>query len=157
MMSPTPPTLFTLGYQQRTPDEFVALLRGAGVDVLVDVRETPLSHKPGFSKRGLEQALAAQGIAYVHAGFAGTPKAIRSGLGEPEDILRGFQHHLDTHPEVLDLFDELIGRLLDAGKRVCIACYERDPAGCHRRVLAERWRQGCCREVRHLGAERDRA
>ncbi len=52
MISLTAPTLFTLGYQQRSLDEFVALLLEASIDVLVDVRETAWSHKPGFSKRG---------------------------------------------------------------------------------------------------------
>src|SRR5450756_497309 len=45
--------LFTLGYQQRTITEFVALAREACVDVIIDVRETAWSHKPGFSKAAL--------------------------------------------------------------------------------------------------------
>ena len=62
-------TLFTLGYEQRTIEEFVRMLEDAGVGVLVDVRETPWSHKPGFSKRGLAEHLEAAGIEYVHAGI----------------------------------------------------------------------------------------
>lgn len=54
---------------------------------------------------------------------------------------------------ILEMFDELVGRLLDAGKRVCLTCYERHPDDCHRGVLAERWRRGSWREVEHLGAD----
>jgi uncharacterized protein (DUF488 family) len=58
------------------------------VDVLVDVRETAWSHKPGFSKRGLEGALRVHGIAYVHARFAGNPKGLRVGAASHEECLR---------------------------------------------------------------------
>src|SRR5205823_6116594 len=72
-----PTTLYTLGYQQRSIDEFVEILDESGIDVLVDVRETAWSHKPGFSKSGFASALAARGIEYVHAEFAGNPKWLR--------------------------------------------------------------------------------
>lgn len=148
----TSPTLFTLGYQQRSQDEFVRLLIEAAVDVLVDVRETAWSHKPGFSKRGLEEALRGQGIAYVHARFAGNPKYLRENAASHEECLRLYADHLEANAAILEMFDELVGRLLDAGKRVCVSCYERHPDDCHRGLLAERWRSGA-REVEHLGAD----
>jgi uncharacterized protein (DUF488 family) len=147
------PTLFTLGYQQRTLGEFLGFLHDARVDVLVDVRETAWSHKPGFSKGALRSALEAQGIAYVHASFAGNPKRIRTGAESHEDCLRLFATYLDGNVVILEMFDELVGRLLDVGKRVCLACYERHPDDCHRGILAARWEAGCARHVEHLGVD----
>ncbi|MGH7510306.1 MAG: hypothetical protein ACREMZ_12670 [Gemmatimonadales bacterium] len=40
-----PTTLLTLGYEKRSIDEFVRLLKQATVDVLLDVRETAWSHQ----------------------------------------------------------------------------------------------------------------
>ncbi|MHB1329333.1 MAG: DUF488 family protein [Gemmatimonadales bacterium] len=43
-------SLCTIGYEKRSLDEFSELLRSSGVEVVLDVRETAWSHKPGFSK-----------------------------------------------------------------------------------------------------------
>lgn len=48
---------FTIGYEGRTRDEYLALLVGAAVTLLVDVRRNPISRKKGFSKRTLEPAV----------------------------------------------------------------------------------------------------
>lgn len=45
--------LLTVGYEGRTAEELVVTLAEADVDVLVDIRLTPLSRKPGLSKRQL--------------------------------------------------------------------------------------------------------
>lgn len=153
MIPQSAPTLFTLGYQRRSQDEFVHLLLDAAVDVLVDVRETAWSHKPGFSKCGLEEALRVHGIAYVHARFAGNPKRLRTSAVSHKECLRLYAEHLEKDAAIMEMFDELVGRLLDAGKRVCLTCYERHPEDCHRGVLAERWRRGSWRQVEHLGAD----
>jgi len=147
------PTLFTLGYQHRSLAEFLEFLRDAYIDVLVDVRETAWSHKPGFSKGALRAALSAEGIAYVHASFAGNPKRIRARASSHEECLQLFATYLESNRTIVEMFDELVGRLLDAGKRVCVTCYERHPDDCHRGILAERWAYGYCRHVEHLGSD----
>ena len=43
-------TVFTIGYEQATQPAVVSALRGAGVEVLADIRYLPLSRRPGFSK-----------------------------------------------------------------------------------------------------------
>ena len=92
-------TLFTLGYQQRTLGEFTAILRRCDIDVLIDVRETAWSHKPGFSKGALERALEAEGIAYVHAAFAGNPKWLRANADSHRECLE--RHADDCHRAIL--------------------------------------------------------
>ena len=149
----TTPTVFTLGYQQRSIADFIRLLIEAEIDVLVDVRQTAWSHKPGFSKGALARTLQEHGITYVHASFTGNPKRLRSTASSHEECLRRYAEHLDENVSILELFDELVGRLLDDGRRVCLTCYERHPDDCHRGVLTERWQAGSWRAVEHLGAE----
>lgn len=143
--------LLTLGYEGRTLEEFVRLLRAERVDAVLDVRDVPWSHKPGFSKKPLAEGLEAARIGYVHAGFAGNPKRLRSQAADTSEALRLYAAHLEAVPEVLAEFDVLVGDLLDQGKRVCLLCLERDPTQCHRAILAARWAEHAPgRTVRHL-------
>lgn len=41
--------IFTIGYEGATQDQFIATLRQAGVEQVIDVRAVPMSRKPGFS------------------------------------------------------------------------------------------------------------
>jgi uncharacterized protein (DUF488 family) len=146
-------TIFTLGYQKRSIDEFVALLREASIDVLVDVRETAWSHKPGFSKGALSRALAAVGIHYVHARFAGNPKALRAGALTHKACLQAYARYVDRNAEIIRDFDELVAGMLNNGKRVCLTCFERHHEDCHRSILTDRWKQRGRRKVEHLATD----
>jgi hypothetical protein len=58
-----------------------------GLRTLVDVRLTPISRKPGFSKRRLTEALTESGIEYVHLPVLGNSKWNRAGLaGMPAEL-----------------------------------------------------------------------
>lgn len=146
-------TLYTIGYQQRSLEEYIAVLRGAGIDVLVDVRETAWSHKPGFSKSAFARALAGVGIDYVHAKFAGNPKWLRSEAPSHRICLEWYARYVDEHVEIIEAFDRLIEDLLAAGKCVCITCFERHAEDCHRSILAERWQRRGRRRVEHLAID----
>ena len=47
------PTLYTIGFTQLPLAEFIALLRGAAVDVVVDTRLRNTSQLAGWAKRDL--------------------------------------------------------------------------------------------------------
>jgi uncharacterized protein (DUF488 family) len=147
------PCVFTLGYQQRSLEEYVRELITVRIQVLVDVRETAWSRKPGFSKSALQRRLAEAGIAYVHARFAGNPKVIRSRSTTHEECLLGYQHHLDANEEILAEFELHMLTWLEAGLRVCLLCYERHPEDCHRSILLDAWadRRGTPVRIRHIG------
>ena len=53
-------TLVTIGYEGKTVGDLVATLIEQKVRILVDVRLTPLSRKPGLSKTKLSEALSAE-------------------------------------------------------------------------------------------------
>jgi uncharacterized protein (DUF488 family) len=151
--APRSPDLFTLGYEKRTLEEFLALLQEARIDVVVDVRDTPWSHKPGFSKRPLSERVTRAGMSYVHAGFAGNPKSLRSAAKDNDEALRLYAEHLGLHPEILDQLDALLGPLRSQGKRACMICFERHPRDCHRGILAEAWARPRGIGLRHLATE----
>ena len=144
------PTLHTVGYEKRTLEELLELLRAEEIRVLVDVRDNPWSHKPGFSKRPLEEAVTAAGLEYVHAAFAGNPKRLRAAAASTGEILATFSRHLDESPEILDRLAELVAGASERGARVCLMCFERDPADCHRGILAARWADRTQGRVIHL-------
>ena len=49
--------IFTIGYEGATQPDFIAALRAAGVERVIDVRAVPLSRRPGFSKNVLANGL----------------------------------------------------------------------------------------------------
>jgi uncharacterized protein (DUF488 family) len=130
------PRLFTIGYQQSNLQAVLATLKKAKVQVLADVRAIAASRKPGFSKTRFATALDEAGIAYLHLQKLGTPAQGRkeSHAGHYEAMWRIYDKHLKTHAAV-EAMDELLA-LVRTGKRVCLLCFEHDPAHCHRSRIA---------------------
>ena len=65
--------LFTIGYEKAVLRDVLATLAQAGVATLLDVRDRPISRRPGFSKRQLAAAVEDAGMRYVHLQALGTP------------------------------------------------------------------------------------
>ena len=63
--------IFTFGYEALSLNNFIARLKEAGVETVIDVRANPLSRKRGFSKCALSAALDNAGPCSSH----GLPKA----------------------------------------------------------------------------------
>ena len=64
-MSEPGPLISTIGHGARAIETFLDLLRGAGVQRLVDIRTAPGSRKhPQFGKDALAESLSRAGIAY---------------------------------------------------------------------------------------------
>ena len=131
-------TLFTIGYEGLDPERLIAALRAAGVATLADVRAVANSRKRGFSKNALRAELAQASLGYEHLRSLGTPKAGRQAARANDAALMRTIYC----EEVLDTADG--GLALDAlatlaaDRPICLLCFERDPDGCHRRVLSER-------------------
>jgi len=122
--------LLTIGYEGRTVRDLLAVLKQAKVERVVDVRQLPLSRKPGFSKSALAEFLTSHGIEYVGFPKLGTPAAIRNHYKQSGDLARlkrDYLVYLGTQgPEIAAL------RELAAQGGCALLCYERDPAKCHR-------------------------
>lgn len=135
MPSPGPFQLLTIGYEGRTADELVECLRDENVTVLVDVRLTPLSRKPGLSKRRLSDTLADAGIEYVHLPALGNPKENRSLFRSGDPRSRARFRALLRSPEGAAAL-ERVGELATDG-RVALLCFERDAMECHRHLVSD--------------------
>ena len=94
--------IFTIGYEGTTVPEFVAALKNAGVERVIDVRALPLSRRPGFSKSPLKAALGEAGIEYVHLKALGTPSEGRTAAraGRHADLERIYAGQLEL-PEAM--------------------------------------------------------
>lgn len=132
-------TIYTCGYQLRTINDFIPLLQEAGISVVIDVRETPWSYRPGFSAKPLQAALSAVGIDYEHARYAGNPKKLRTQAASHQHCLELYADLLIQQPGVVKQFNDWLQPHLARGTKVCLLCYERHPADCHRAVLLYRW------------------
>lgn len=125
------------------------MLGGIGVTHVVDVRELPLSRRPGLSKTALARALGEVGIGYTHVRGLGNPKENRERY-RSGDVAAGRQTYRRR------LLQAAMGELealaaLAEREAVCLLCFERDPAQCHRQVIVEELQRlrGDLR-VRHL-------
>lgn len=127
-------TIYTIGYEGATIEEFLSALKHAGVERVIDVRALPLSRRPGFSKSALAGALAEQGIDYVHLKALGTPKEGRDAAkkGDVATLRRVYAGQLEL-PEAQAQAARM--RDLAAEKRSALLCYEREPDCCHRTLL----------------------
>jgi len=131
---PDAPPIFTIGYEKRSIDDLIWLLRTRGIERVVDVRLTPASRRPDFSKKRLSSALEAAGIAYEHRGALGNPHAIRDVYlsGDVETGHTRFREHVQNGASAaLDELEESLGE-----ETVALLCLERDPHHCHRSVIA---------------------
>lgn len=129
--------IFTIGYEGATQAQVIERLKAAGVELLVDVRAVAASRRAGFSKTILGESLKAEGVDYLHLRGLGTPKAGRDAArkGQVVEMRAIFADHM-AEPQAQLEYARL--KALAQEKRVALLCFEADPAGCHRAVLAER-------------------
>lgn len=147
----TTPALFTFGYEGLTIDGFITRLKDERVNLIVDVRELPLSRKKGFSKSAFREHLAAAGIGYTHQPALGCPKPVRDKYrqdGDWAEYTRGFLIHLDT---VKAEVRKLVATARDS--RTCLVCFEADFSACHRSYVARAVRAAGGPAVHHLTAK----
>jgi uncharacterized protein (DUF488 family) len=130
------PGLWSAGYEGRDIDSFVASLLDSRIDVVADVRLTPISRKKGFSKTRLGEALAETGIEYTHLRGLGNPKDNRAPFwdGRLDEGRARFRGVLRSEEAQTDL-----ERLAEHARqsRVAVLCFEKDESRCHRQVVLD--------------------
>jgi uncharacterized protein (DUF488 family) len=144
------PALFTIGYEQATQDALIGELKRAKVKLLVDTRAVANSRRPGFSKRQLAAALDESGIAYLHLQKLGTPAEGRAAAraGDLKTLWKIYERQLKT-PQAKEAMAELLA-IVQSGMRVCLLCFERDVAHCHRQRIAEIVQERTCAIVKNI-------
>ena len=148
---------YTIGYEGLAQETLLHTLLVNEVQTLLDIRELPLSRKPGFSKTALGSAVNRVGIGYAHLRALGTPRDLRHQRKIDHDeaaFRQGYLDYLATQDEAVE---SLIMRLQK--ERCCLLCYEADAQFCHRLLVAQ-WVQdrvgeqgGGAVTITHLQAE----
>lgn len=148
-MADDPHEVLTIGHSSHSMARFLALLDGAGVTAVADVRSAPYSrHVPQFNYDPVKAALRGAGVAYVHLGkeLGGRPwdpSQYRNGVVDYESIAASAA------------FQSGLQRLLNgaATHRIALMCVEADPLECHRCLLIARALAARAVPVRHVLAD----
>ena len=143
----------TIGHSTRTIAEFVDILRGGGVQLVIDVRTVPRSRtNPQYNEEVLGESLARFQIGYARiAGLGGLRGRSRDVPPEVNGfwINRSFHNYADhaLSPEFVESLGELMARA--AQRPTAIMCSEAVWWRCHRRIIADHLlARGC--PVQHL-------
>ncbi len=132
-----PIQLFTIGFTQKTAEQFFTLLEQHGVTVLADTRLRPNSQLSGFAKQ--------QDLPYFLKRMLDCEYSHWPTMAPNADILDTYRQDKDWaayETRFKALLDErnLINTLDQAWwgeHRVCLLCSEHKPDQCHRRLVAE--------------------
>jgi uncharacterized protein (DUF488 family) len=141
----------TIGVYGWTLDGFLDALRGAGVRLVLDVRQRRGVRGREYAwanAQRLQSALVDAGIEYQHhAELAPTTELRRLQYAEDERLGLGKRSRDELAAEyrerytreILDVTDlEQFVNALPTGSASALLCVERDPEACHRALIAER-------------------
>ena len=125
-----------------------------GIEIVVDIRELPMSRKPGFSKKALASALNLSGFEYVHRVALGCPRPVRDRYrldGDWKRYTEGFLQHLKMQEAAIAELSVLV-----TSSNCALLCYEADYNFCHRSMVANAIRDYCGARVQHIKASKAR-
>ena len=131
--------LFTIGFTKKTAEEFFSRLLRAGVKRVIDIRLNNVSQLAGFAKRDdLRYFLRTIGqMEYVHRpDLAPTQQILddfKKNKGRWEIFEKNFLALLSARGVEKEIHPELL-------HEACLLCSEEKPALCHRRLVAEYFR-----------------
>lgn len=145
--------IVTVGHSTHPLDEFVALLQGAEVTEIADVRRLPGSNRyPWFNEDALAHSLADSEIGYRRIPqLTGRRTRQRDVSDEVNGIWRNRSFHNYADYALGDEFAAGLDELISAAAhgRVAVMCSEAVWWRCHRRIIADHL-LACEIEVVHL-------
>lgn len=145
-------TLFTIGYEGVSLEQYLNKLILADVKVLCDVRNNPMSMKYGFSKNQLQHACEQVGIEYKHFPEVGIQSEERQDLNSQQDYDKLFIKYKNENLTRTGNVQVQILKNLEQHQRIALTCFEQNICQCHRKPLAEAIAnsEGGRYEIRHL-------
>jgi len=143
--------LLTYGHGTESAQRSAAILAGAGVSSLVDIRTAPGSRRhPQFARAAMEEWLPEAGIGYrweKRLGGFRKPSADNPDVAWREEMFRGYAEHMRS----ADFRAAIDAVLAEAeSQQVTVMCSESLWWRCHRRLLADFVSVARDVEVRHL-------
>jgi uncharacterized protein (DUF488 family) len=128
-------TVYTVGHSAHSFEQFASLLKGQGIEVVVDTRSAPYSRfAPQFDREILQRELSQAGFRYL---FLGAELGGRPKNSEYYDESGHVLYSRITRDPAFVAGIERLERGM-AQFRVALLCGEEDPAHCHRRLLVAR-------------------
>jgi uncharacterized protein (DUF488 family) len=131
-------TIYTIGHSTRPIEEFIAMLKARGIELLVDIRTIPKSaHNPQYMQGALRESLEAAGIRYEYMKDLGGLRSSKKdsvNMGWRNKSFRNYADYMqgDAFKEGVE---ELIGKAKEA--RTAIMCAEAVPWRCHRSLVGD--------------------
>lgn len=144
-------SLFTIGYEGRSPEGFLNELLRRQINVLCDVRRNAVSMKYGFSAKTLKSHCQDVGIHYAHIPALGIASEKRKSLSTKLEFDQLFVEYEEEVLRKTDALDELL-EIINKYHRVVLTCFEREAGSCHRHTLVSALQQyaGTILEVVHI-------
>ena len=135
-MTPSIP-LYTIGFTQKTAEQFFTLLQSNGVKALVDTRLKPDSQLSGFAK--------GRDLPYLLRHLINCDYAHQPLMSPTDDLLNRYREDKSWASYETDftrLLNErnlmaYLDRAWWAANTACLLCSEHEPDRCHRRLVAE--------------------
>ena len=131
-------SLFTIGYEGLSLEEYLNKLLVHGVRILCDVRKNAYSQKYGFSRAQLQPACEGVGIKYIHIPELGIESDQRQTLYTQADYDILFEKYRNTVLARSDSQLERIISLVNTDERVALTCFEKNVEQCHRTQIARK-------------------
>lgn len=131
--------IYTIGFTQKSAEQFFELIKANGIELLVDIRLNNKSQLAGFSK--------GSDLVYFLREICGTKYVHREEYAPTKELLSKYQKGSVTWAEYETVFDEIMEKrgaykkFLESFQqfdRVCLLCSEATPDNCHRRLVAEK-------------------
>lgn len=130
--------LYTIGFTQKSAEEFFNKIKNSDIDLLIDIRLNNISQLAGFAK-GKDLAYFLKEICnceYVHDDLFAPTK----------ELLDNYRHKKISWKEYENQFANIMvnrniskrfSTIYKQYKKVCLLCSEPTPEQCHRRLVAE--------------------
>jgi uncharacterized protein (DUF488 family) len=128
-------SLFTIGFTQRSAENFFETLKSAGVKKLIDIRINKSSQLSGFAK--------GSDLPYFLKLSSGITYEAIENLAPTKELLKRYRSKNITWDVFEDLYLEqiktsnaLANLNLSEFENACLLCSEHESEKCHRRLLA---------------------
>lgn len=139
-------TVYTIGFSNRTSDEYTGMLSILGVDTVIDVRSVQGSrHQPQFNSETIDNTLYDLGIGYLDgsATMGGRQTAFLDSNGRVDwEQMRASEGYRKSIDGIVDLMSK--------GHTVAVTCTEGTPLSCHRFGTVARDLQEAGANVMHV-------
>lgn len=139
--------IFSIGYGNRSFDNFIELVQNNGIQYLIDVRSRPYSRNPDFTRQRLNALLRRCGIIYI---FMGDMLGGRPSSDNEYDFEGRISYAKMAETKHYKMGINRLRKAVDLGYSVVIMCSEGKPEDCHRSKLIGETLRSICLDIIHI-------